>query len=87
MVSGVFGVLDELAVGHPPFEVPEVQKVIVDAVQLTVPRGASGRRYRQLEARHLAEQPPDQRAFADAGGTGDDNDRCRHGPRARPLAA
>ena len=68
------GVLDEVTGGDPPLELPGVEEVVVDAVALARPRGAGRGRHRQLEAGDALEQAADQRALADPGRAGDDED-------------
>jgi hypothetical protein len=73
-VAGVLGPLDELAGGDPPVELLLGEEPVVLALSLARPRVARGRRDAQRQLGDPLAQQPDQRALADAGGPGDDED-------------
>ncbi len=74
-VTGVFGVFDEVAAAYARVEVLGAQEVVVAAVHLPRPGGSRGGGYGEREPFHAVEEALDERALADAGGPGDDEDR------------
>jgi hypothetical protein len=67
-------VLDEVSSRRPFLERLRREEVIGDAVLLSRPGVPRGGRYRELELRYPLEQAADQRALANTGRTGDDED-------------
>jgi hypothetical protein len=73
-LAGVLGPLDELARRDAPLELLVGEEPVVLALGLAGPRVARGGRDAERELGDALAQQPDQRALADAGGPGDDED-------------
>ena len=76
--AGVLGVLEEVALDDAAVELGVVEEVVVRAVLLPRARRARGRGDGELELGHALEQRADERALADPGGAGDDEDLSGH---------
>jgi len=67
----------ELTLGPPPLELGKRNEVVVDAVAFPGAGGAGGGRHARHELGQRGQEPPQDRALADPGGAGNDDEFAR----------